>query len=162
MRFVLLFVMALINGCSCKCYKYLVEKEVMPIELEGKGRDLYLCGSAEAAAFTFPESESEYQVTPDSVHYGYVGVLHYIDRKPVLSVNVGAGSEFRVGSCWFRVVKVYPPHYKDTTENGIFWYNNILLQTLEVSKGCRKVNNYLKAYDEKGLPPNWEVLKFKQ
>lgn len=148
------------SSCDCVYYKYFRKQEAIPVTLFGGNRPLSVCGSGEQISLTFPEEKREYDVGTDSTAHGYVGLVHYIDRQPSSYIVVGEGSEFKVGKCLLRVVKVYYPYYKDTTGSGVIWYSKLALQYLSVPENCCKTNHYLKKYEKKGLPTDWEKKRF--
>jgi hypothetical protein len=143
----------------------------MPLDVQGQNYHIHLCDDKDAEVLVgFREEKRPYELPNDSTGYGYTADIYYHDNKNyslVKHLEVGTGSEFEVGNCRFRVIKVFGPvveriiNPKDTTQS-ILLFNKLAIQQLTAPKRCICANRQLKAYDEKGLDADWVVKLYEQ
>ena len=164
MRKLLLIIGVLfLASCSCKSYRLGSRNSDDTYKILGSNRPVYPCSRREESVISgIAREPEEYQVNADSRAFGYVAVICYADRESLLHIRVGAGSEFAVGKCRFRVLKVYPFSYEDPVTGSVSLSNKVALQVLSYPKRCRCKNKALKAYDEAGLIEGWEDRVFKR
>ncbi len=162
MRF--LCVVLIILFCKCNCKYYPIHSSHKgsdePIFVMGARRYSSPCIGAENIRIGVSEGEIVYAVKADSVALGNVATIMYVDRQPFESIVVGAGSEFEVGKCRFRVLKVYPPNYIDTIYDNFHLRSKIALQALSFPKRCRCENKALQRFDEEVMDSTWEQRYF--
>lgn len=159
---ILYFLVAFVTcSCQCKYYSKYTEQDARePISTIGARHVLSPCIGEERITVGVRTTKREYAITADSTAYGHIANIMYIDRDPFVDTIVGAGSEFDVGRCRFRVLKVYPPNYKDTIYNKVYLYDLIGVQTISFPKKCRCANKALQAFEEEKMDSTWEQRYF--
>ena len=89
----------------------------------------------------------DYKLPNDSIVSGYcAGVNIRLKNDTFQVIKVGKGSEFWAGKCKFRVVKVEPRQFLDSTKTDIL-FPHVVFQLLELPKFCPCQNKKLRKFD---------------
>ncbi len=171
MKILVLISVVLLYSCNCSRHAAMEYTNYMPLDVQGQKYDIHLCDDKDAEVMLiFREQKRPYKLPNDSIDYGYTASITFTSgkrKKHYEHLEVGTGSEFEVGNCRFRVIKVFGPvveriiNPKDTTQS-ILLFNKLAIQQLTAPKRCICANRQLKAYDEKGLDADWVVKLYEQ
>lgn len=168
MRALIIVSVLFLCGCHCKYFHTKNRAFQIPVLVIGQNYNVDICENyKEEITIGITEEEEEYVVSEDSIGYGYVAVICYLDRDTFPHIIVGVGSEFDVGKCRFRVIEVFDPWDWDTVTNPldgqeIYLHNKLALQVIKAPNRCSCANRSLRKYDQKGLEPDWLQKAFSQ
>lgn len=151
------------SSCHCRFFKEydFEDNNTLPIQLIDSNRYTAPCVGGETITLGVLESKQEYKITEDSTGYGYVAMIYYTDREEYTTIIVGTGSEFEVGKCRFKVLKVYEEYYEKFMYNGRYLSDKIALQTLSIPKSCSCKNKKLQQYAQENIDSTWEEKFFR-
>ena len=158
---ILLFGLFCLYGCHCQYYNVNRIDSHVPVDILGTNYTTKICDEQdEEIIIGVSEEEESYEIAEDSMGYGYVGIICYSDRPDLLHIRVGAGSEFEVGKCRFRVIKVFDPWTWDTVRNPLgdevrYLHQMLAIQLIKAPSRCGCANRSLKKYEQTGLDPKW-------
>ncbi len=141
-----------LNSCSCKKYatRFSIDD---PIYGASRGYHFPIVMKKNIYGGLAIPRTSEYYIRPyklpnDSMMIGYWAGMNIMDHKndTTYAFRIGAGSEFEVGKCKFRILKVEPRVFVDsTTHKRSKPY--VLFQLLELPKYCPCENRKLRKFD---------------
>ena len=158
---ILLFGLFCLYGCHCQYYNVNKIDSHVPVDIIGTGYRIDICDEQDGdIRIRISEEAHSYRIRADSMGYGYTAYIAFHGKKNREGIRVGAGSEFEVGKCRFRVIKVFDPWTWDTVRNPLgdevrYLHQMLAIQLIKAPSRCGCANRSLKKYEQAGLDPKW-------